>query len=138
MLTVHFHRRNRTCIRDRYVQPSRAPHASHQHPGKASKRRNSTASASGSPSAAPSPSVTSSSVTEDHGEPASKPVKEKRKRSRVSPEQLAALEGIFAIDRSPTAARRKDISVQLGMDERQTQVWFQNRFVSLLSLQCTP
>ncbi|KAF8751783.1 Homeodomain [Rhizoctonia solani] len=30
-------------------------------------------------------------------------------------------------DRSPTAARRKEISEQLGMQERQTQIWFQNR-----------
>ncbi|CAE6406508.1 unnamed protein product [Rhizoctonia solani] len=52
---------------------------------------------------------------------------QKRKRSRVTPEQLAHLERVFAIDRSPTAARRKEISEQLGMQERQTQIWFQNR-----------
>lgn len=55
--------------------------------------------------------------------------KEKRKRSRVTPEQLAHLERIFAIDRSPTAAKRKEISEMLGMQERQTQIWFQNRYV---------
>lgn len=55
---------------------------------------------------------------------------QKRKRSRVTPEQLAHLERVFAQDRSPTAARRKEISEQLGMQERQTQIWFQNRFVS--------
>ena len=53
--------------------------------------------------------------------------KEKRKRSRVTPEQLAHLERLFATDRSPTAARRKEISDMLGMQERQTQIWFQNR-----------
>ncbi len=53
--------------------------------------------------------------------------REKRKRSRVTPEQLAHLERLFAVDRSPTAARRKEISEMLGMQERQTQIWFQNR-----------
>ncbi|KAF9554019.1 homeobox-domain-containing protein [Agrocybe pediades] len=53
--------------------------------------------------------------------------KEKRKRSRVTPEQLVHLENYFEMDRSPTAARRKDISEMLGMQERQTQIWFQNR-----------
>ncbi|KIY44085.1 homeobox-domain-containing protein, partial [Fistulina hepatica ATCC 64428] len=53
--------------------------------------------------------------------------KERRKRSRVTPEQLKELEILFAADRSPTAARRKEISERLGMDERQTQIWFQNR-----------
>ncbi|KZT41265.1 homeobox-domain-containing protein, partial [Sistotremastrum suecicum HHB10207 ss-3] len=53
--------------------------------------------------------------------------KEKRKRSRVTPEQLTHLERIFTQDRSPTAQRRKEISEMLGMQERQTQIWFQNR-----------
>ncbi|TDL25460.1 hypothetical protein BD410DRAFT_886653 [Rickenella mellea] len=53
--------------------------------------------------------------------------KEKRKRSRVTPEQLAHLERFFAADRSPTAIRRREISDILGMQERQTQIWFQNR-----------
>ncbi|KAF8339723.1 uncharacterized protein EI90DRAFT_2274470 [Cantharellus anzutake] len=51
----------------------------------------------------------------------------KRKRSRVTPGQLAQLERAFAKDRSPTAAKRKEITEMLGMQERQTQVWFQNR-----------
>ena len=55
--------------------------------------------------------------------------KEKRKRSRVTPEQLVHLERFFSIDRSPTAVRRKEISELLGMQERQTQIWFQNRSV---------
>ncbi|KAG6809817.1 hypothetical protein H0H92_014623 [Tricholoma furcatifolium] len=52
---------------------------------------------------------------------------EKRKRSRVTPEQLQHLERFFLLDRSPTAARRREISELLGMQERQTQIWFQNR-----------
>ncbi|KAG6336371.1 hypothetical protein ID866_2728 [Astraeus odoratus] len=59
--------------------------------------------------------------------PGPKPEREKRKRSRVTPEQLVHLERFFAMDRSPTAARRKEISDMLGMQERQTQIWFQNR-----------
>ncbi|KAF8322659.1 homeobox-domain-containing protein [Clavulina sp. PMI_390] len=55
------------------------------------------------------------------------PVTGKRKRSRVSPAQLTTLERIFLKDRSPTAAKRKELAEQLGMNERQTQVWFQNR-----------
>ncbi|KAH9958550.1 hypothetical protein BC827DRAFT_553262 [Russula dissimulans] len=53
--------------------------------------------------------------------------KEKRKRSRVTPDQLVHLERFFSMDRSPTAARRREISELLGMQERQTQIWFQNR-----------
>lgn len=53
----------------------------------------------------------------------------KRKRSRVTPEQLAHLERFFATDRSPTAAKRREISDLLGMQERQTQIWFQNRYL---------
>ena len=59
----------------------------------------------------------------------SKPDKEKKKRSRVTPEQLVQLEQLFSTERSPTAARRKEISDRLGMYERQTQIWFQNRSV---------
>lgn len=65
--------------------------------------------------------------------PSLKADKEKRKRSRVTPEQLVHLERYFAMDRSPTAARRKDISDHLGMHERQTQIWFQNRYVVFIA-----
>lgn len=51
----------------------------------------------------------------------------KRKRGRVNPTQLAYLERAYTADRSLDAARRKEISQKLGMDERQTQIWFQNR-----------
>lgn len=60
---------------------------------------------------------------------AAKADREKRKRSRVTPEQLVHLERFFAVDRGPTAVRRKEISDLLGMQERQTQIWFQNRSV---------
>ncbi|KAJ6607354.1 hypothetical protein B0H10DRAFT_1956267 [Mycena sp. CBHHK59/15] len=52
---------------------------------------------------------------------------EKPKRSRVTPEQLVHLERFFSVERSPTASRRREISELLGMQERQTQIWFQNR-----------
>ncbi|KAJ7674170.1 hypothetical protein B0H17DRAFT_1082404 [Mycena rosella] len=52
---------------------------------------------------------------------------EKPKRSRVTPEQLVHLERFFSVERSPTACRRREISELLGMQERQTQIWFQNR-----------
>ena len=58
--------------------------------------------------------------------------KEKRKRSRVTPEQLVQLERIFVMDKSPTAQRRKEISEMLGMQERQTQIWFQNRYIHFI------
>jgi hypothetical protein len=54
---------------------------------------------------------------------------EKRKRSRVTPEQLIELEREFSTNRTPTGAERKAISDRLGMNERQTQIWFQNRYV---------
>ncbi|SJK99983.1 uncharacterized protein ARMOST_03294 [Armillaria ostoyae] len=96
----------------------------------------------------PSPSG-SDSVDEEGGkEPASGPKrsnsstsinskgeKERRKRSRVTAEQLVHLEQFFAVERSPTAARRREISELLGMEERQTQVWFQNRRAKAKMLQ---
>jgi hypothetical protein len=52
----------------------------------------------------------------------------KRKRGRINKEQLAQLERLFAIDCSPTVARRREIALQVGCPERQIQVWFQNRY----------
>lgn len=86
----------------------------------------------------PSSRGSDSADPEDDREPSSGPKrsgsvssaksdKEKRKRSRVTPEQLGHLENFFGVDRSPTAARRREISDLLGMQERQTQIWFQNR-----------
>lgn len=51
----------------------------------------------------------------------------KKPRSRVSNEQLEQLERFFKDEPSPKVDRRKWISEQLGMNERQTQIWFQNR-----------
>ncbi|KAJ3565151.1 hypothetical protein NP233_g7827 [Leucocoprinus birnbaumii] len=50
----------------------------------------------------------------------------KRKRGRLTKEQLAQLERLFAADCSPTVARRREISAQVGCPERQIQVWYQN------------
>ncbi|KIP11000.1 hypothetical protein PHLGIDRAFT_10905 [Phlebiopsis gigantea 11061_1 CR5-6] len=79
-----------------------------------------------SPGSSPSGTPSTKSLPEETPPPAPEP-RERRKRSRVSPEQLIVLEAIFAADRCPTAVRRKEISEQLGMNERQTQIWFQNR-----------
>lgn len=96
----------------------------------------------------PSPSGSDSIDEEGGKEPASGPKrtnsstsinskgeKERRKRSRVTAEQLVHLEQFFAVERSPTAARRREISELLGMEERQTQVWFQNRRAKAKMLQ---
>lgn len=61
--------------------------------------------------------------------PGMKVGREKRKRSRVTSEQLAHLERAFQAERSPTAQDRRVLSAFLGMHERQTQIWFQNRQV---------
>ncbi|KAJ7178636.1 hypothetical protein C8R43DRAFT_871491 [Mycena crocata] len=78
------------------------------------------------------PSSAGSQTTEEEDEKEStgsgiKSDPEKPKRSRVTPEQLVHLERFFSMERSPTATRRRDISELLGMQERQTQIWFQNR-----------
>lgn len=91
-------------------------------PSPASTDTNADSPAEGSPSA-PQHVVPSRSTSHPDG------VKPKRKRARVSAEQLVHLEAIFVVDKCPTAARRKEICAQLGMTERQTQIWFQNRYV---------
>ncbi|KAF7330411.1 U1 snRNP 70K protein [Mycena venus] len=76
------------------------------------------------------PSSAGSQTTEEEEEKGAKSDKsdpEKPKRSRVTPEQLVHLERFFAVERSPTASRRREIGELLGMHERQTQIWFQNR-----------
>ena len=90
-------------------------------PSEVASRANRSSTAGGSQSGV-TPSSANASNKGKAGEP-----REKRKRSRVTPEQLTHLERFFAADRSPTAARRKEISELLGMQERQTQIWFQNR-----------
>jgi regulatory protein PHO2 len=76
--------------------------------------------------ATPSPDVSQRRVPLSGGRGAGSE-REKRKRSRVTPDQLVHLERFFSMDRSPTATRRREISDLLGMQERQTQIWFQNR-----------
>lgn len=76
--------------------------------------------------ATPSPEVNQRRVSTG-GSRSAGAEREKRKRSRVTPDQLVHLERFFSMDRSPTAARRREISELLGMQERQTQIWFQNR-----------
>ncbi|OBZ72668.1 Homeobox protein CDX-2 [Grifola frondosa] len=54
-------------------------------------------------------------------------VRQRRARSKTTDEQRAELERVFAMERNPTATKRKEICNLLGMKERQLQIWFQNR-----------
>lgn len=56
--------------------------------------------------------------------------RERRKRNRVTPEQLVQLEAAFTKDRSPTSTERRELSNRIGMAERAVQIWFQNRSVN--------
>lgn len=62
---------------------------------------------------------------------ASKEDRERRKRNRVTPEQLVQLETAFSKDRSPTSTERRELSNRIGMAERAVQIWFQNRSVNI-------
>ncbi|KAF8651001.1 hypothetical protein AX16_004987 [Volvariella volvacea WC 439] len=74
------------------------------------------------PSSGPQRNKKRSAQPSAQGEP------EKRKRHRVTPEQLVQLEHWFKYKQSsPNAEERREISQRLGMGERQTQIWFQNR-----------
>ncbi|KAJ7284823.1 hypothetical protein C8J57DRAFT_1052956 [Mycena rebaudengoi] len=73
------------------------------------------------------PSANSETEEEEDSSSSTKSDPEKPKRSRVTPDQLVHLERFFAAERSPPASRRREISDLLGMNERQTQIWFQNR-----------
>ena len=57
--------------------------------------------------------------------------RERRKRNRVTPEQLVQLETAFSKDRSPTSTERRELSNRIGMAERAVQIWFQNRSVNI-------
>ncbi|KAJ2757033.1 hypothetical protein GGI19_000386 [Coemansia pectinata] len=50
-----------------------------------------------------------------------------RKRARATTEQVAVLESVFMVNRSPASRLREDLAARLGMAPRQVQVWFQNR-----------
>lgn len=52
----------------------------------------------------------------------------KKKRSRITKEQLAHLERLFGVDCNPTATRRREIALQVGVPEKRIQIWFQNRY----------
>ncbi|KAF9448621.1 homeobox-domain-containing protein, partial [Macrolepiota fuliginosa MF-IS2] len=51
----------------------------------------------------------------------------KKKRTRITKEQLAQLEHHFAVDCSPTTVQRREVGLQIGIPERRIQIWFQNR-----------
>ncbi|KAJ1822306.1 hypothetical protein LPJ60_002106 [Coemansia sp. RSA 2675] len=65
-------------------------------------------------------------------QPAATPTKSgskqaQRKRARATTEQVAVLESVFMVNRSPASRLREDLAARLGMAPRQVQVWFQNR-----------
>lgn len=60
----------------------------------------------------------------------------KKKRSRITKEQLVHLERFFVADSNPTTARRREISLQIEIPERQVRVWFQNRYIYSHSISC--
>ncbi|KAI9315969.1 homeobox domain-containing protein, partial [Dichotomocladium elegans] len=58
-----------------------------------------------------------------------------RKRTRATAEQLAVLEDTFAVNISPNAKLRKQLSERLLMSERSIQIWFQNRRAKVKHMQ---
>ncbi|KAK7032971.1 U1 snRNP 70K protein [Favolaschia claudopus] len=104
-----------------YIDPSAKPCVSTPSPSSASTTLSALSPLTTRPSSA------SSHTTEEEDDKALKSDADKPKRSRVTPEQLVHLERFFALERSPTATRRREIGELLGMHERQTQIWFQNR-----------
>ena len=50
-----------------------------------------------------------------------------KRRRRTSPAELALLENHFKRNPLPSQVERANIAVQVGMTNRATQVWFQNR-----------
>ncbi|KAJ1676022.1 hypothetical protein EV182_000091 [Spiromyces aspiralis] len=68
------------------------------------------------PTSSPAPESRSSSSQHAH-----------RKRNRATAEQVALLEKVFSINRSPNAQIREQLAKMLNMQPRQVQVWFQNR-----------
>lgn len=51
----------------------------------------------------------------------------RKRRCRVTSEQLRVLEMTYRQDRMPPSEERENLSTQLGMTPRRVQVWFQNR-----------
>lgn len=57
-----------------------------------------------------------------------------QKRQRATQDQLITLEVEFNKNPTPTAAVRERIADEINMTERSVQIWFQNRFVSLMTV----
>ncbi|KAI8906648.1 hypothetical protein DFJ77DRAFT_477471 [Powellomyces hirtus] len=51
----------------------------------------------------------------------------KKKRRVLAPSQVEILEASFGINQNPTSAVRGSLGLQLGIPERNVQIWFQNR-----------
>lgn len=56
-----------------------------------------------------------------------------QKRQRATQDQLITLEIEFNNNPTPTAAVRERIASEINMTERSVQIWFQNRFVKIVS-----
>jgi len=54
-------------------------------------------------------------------------LREPRKRTRTSPEQLDTLVSFFETQPNPSMKQRKQLAEKTGMTPRSIQVWFQNR-----------
>ena len=57
-----------------------------------------------------------------------------QKRQRATQDQLGTLEVEFNQNPTPTAAIRERIAEDINMTERSVQIWFQNRYVTWLSM----
>ncbi|KAI8339015.1 homeobox domain-containing protein [Chlamydoabsidia padenii] len=58
-----------------------------------------------------------------------------KKRTRVTPTQLAILEDTFSVSATPDSKMRKHLAQKLQMPERSIQIWFQNRRAKVKMLQ---
>lgn len=58
-----------------------------------------------------------------------------KKRTRVTPGQLAILEETFSMTATPDSKLRKQLAERLKMPERSIQIWFQNRRAKVKMLQ---
>ncbi|KAH9278578.1 Homeobox protein EgHBX4 [Echinococcus granulosus] len=59
----------------------------------------------------------------------------RRHRTIYTPEQLRALEEVFAVNRYPDASAREEVAIRLGIAESRIQVWFKNRRAKLRMLE---
>jgi hypothetical protein len=62
-------------------------------------------------------------------------VDDSKKRTRVTPSQLAILEETFIVSATPDSKMRKQLATKLDMPERSIQIWFQNRRAKVKMLQ---